>query len=852
MSTAVDDVLLALERRASFSDKFAVPFEITQEGLAQKVGIDKSQVSRILKRLEESEMVYSEKRHVGERKRRMNAYFLTAKGRIELKTMRDEGVIKRYTDFASQRPKVRRFYGREEEMDIFHDWFRSPRTKIFVVKGMAGIGKTVFISKTIDQFCQETNLFWYKFHEWSSLRPFLTRFAEFLSEVGKKSLESYLDNKEVMDINELSFILEKDLENMNALLVFDDYQKLQNKDIKRIFGSLVELLPRTIMTKMIVIGRDVPRFYYDIKDVAIQKTVQELTLSGLDENSSLQFLSTKSVDAEECKRIYDVTRGHPLALSLVEGGKSVHRYSMKEYLEEEVMSQLSTEERAILDVASLFRDPAPAAIYLEIAGGYVERNTPEESKNTSGSELTADAGRDADRRPWGEIGHSVISGLVKKSLMHTVGDDEFYGVHDLIKSFCSGRMLPSNRKQYHTIIANYYLEEKNRSSQNTLEALYHLLEANLLQRVTDISLESGRELIYKGYWQEFLEVIEQISLDTIDPKQKPWMLLLRGKIYTMQAELDKALGNYMPSTKLFAGIGDRAGEAEAYRDIGETMWKRNSYEEALENYFISIDLSNEAGDEKGLAESHRGVGRVFWRRGESEKALHYFEEALEYSKRSMDELMTARLYKDIASTFMYTGRYDKTIEYLDRSIPMAKRTGDKDLIFGLLNNKGVAYHFKGEFSNSVEWSEKAIAVAEEYGYMSDLVTGLSNAAESLLHLGELDKALEYCKKAEKLAIGLKEKDTVAHLYMIFGQIYSKKKEWDKSEEQYVNALELAKNAGVPDIIAQVHLHYARLLNMAGKKDLSRKQYLQCIDLFERLENTRKMESATKEMEELKS
>lgn len=63
MTTRQEQVLMHLYRQHGNETEFEMPFETTQDGIAEAIGMGRAQVSIELKRLEEKGLVYHLRRH---------------------------------------------------------------------------------------------------------------------------------------------------------------------------------------------------------------------------------------------------------------------------------------------------------------------------------------------------------------------------------------------------------------------------------------------------------------------------------------------------------------------------------------------------------------------------------------------------------------------------------------------------------------------------------------------------------------------------------------------------------------------------------------------------------------------
>ncbi|MBU2565252.1 MAG: hypothetical protein KJ655_03230, partial [Candidatus Thermoplasmatota archaeon] len=157
-------------------------------------------------------------------------------------------------------PKFRYFFGREKEINEIKDFLRS-ESKMLVIKGVAGIGKTTLGAKTASEY--NGNIFWYRFNEWTTLQDAVRSIGNFLKKIGKNTLDSYVNSDKQFGIGEVSIILEKD---MNNVLVFFDDCHHAKQEVVLFFKSLLSVLDKKNDVKIIMFGRSIPLFY-DRRDV---------------------------------------------------------------------------------------------------------------------------------------------------------------------------------------------------------------------------------------------------------------------------------------------------------------------------------------------------------------------------------------------------------------------------------------------------------------------------------------------------------------------------------------------------------------------------------------------------------
>jgi DNA-binding MarR family transcriptional regulator len=338
-------VLIYLSRIRVDKDSDPVPRDITQEGIAEAVGISRSHVPRTVKGLMEDGLIEEAKRHVRLGEKRVKVYFVLSKGlkkarEIEEKAMSrvvrakiqntivegmslaqlekafhrridilrlsgeeefidlDAILTSGVTDF-SDSPKVSIFLDREDALEKMKTFLKS-RALVLAIYGAKGMGTSSLVKYFI-QMLDDWNILWISLSKYRTLDQLMGRLTSF-----SKALNSDIDK-----------ILHTQT-GSNVLVVFDGYFDV-DEQIVEFFNSLVE---RTEGAKIIVTCRDSTpsynRFYR--KEHLEAGLVMEMTLKGLPEEESKILLGNEDIPDEALRRIFALSRGSPMILTMLREG----------------------------------------------------------------------------------------------------------------------------------------------------------------------------------------------------------------------------------------------------------------------------------------------------------------------------------------------------------------------------------------------------------------------------------------------------------------------------------------------------------------------------------------------------
>jgi tetratricopeptide (TPR) repeat protein/DNA-binding PadR family transcriptional regulator len=738
---------------------------------------------------------------------------------IETARKKYTAVESQFIEFIDDAPKLRYFVGRKHELELIRNWLDSSTHRVIVIYGIAGIGKTTLASKLLDEYKGKQHLFWYRFHNWDTIRNMLSYLSEFLAQLDRKGLKSYLASNPsapTVELHEVSKLLESDLQNSNVILVFDDFQRVR-ESIAQLFAMILEILSKVDGVKVIVVGRRILPFY-DRSAVIVKEVVKELQLLGLDEASSKELLKLEGVDESKFDLIYKLTKGHPLFLELIAaGGDIAAQRDVRRYIHEEIFSKLGEDEKTLLRVASIFRYPVHHKAFFVVGGD--------------------------------DISYDTIDKLVDRCLLQETSY-ETYDVHDMVKDFFYIRLTPQYKSKYHNDAARYYLEEGGDLA--AIEAQYHFIKAGAYDKAAKLALGSGHELISKGYLEEFLAVLEQFDQSATPRGYWADLMLLKADVLTIIGEWDKALHCYTETVTIGKADDKKHVVAEAYRKMGYIQMKRGEREIAVENEEKALKISEQIQDYRGIADTYRKLGEFYGGIGEFERAIEYHERSIEYANKVEDVPGLAKAYVELGTVYSNKGEHVRAIEYYEKSMGILENLGDMYELAKVSANLGVVYADKSELDKALKYFEQSIGITETSGDIRQMGYALANAGEAYARKGELERALEYLDDALEIFNKLGEQFMIAEVYSNYGTIYRLREDWDKSAKYYQDALKILENLNIPYYIAKVAFELGKLYVNQGNVELASTYLHRALQIWDSLKSRSNVDKVRAELHALQT
>ncbi len=457
--TVKERILLHLLFSGRSKEEFEVPRAMAQEGIAEACWASQRHLAQYLRPLMERGLVHERQAHVQGVRQRRKVYSLTESGRQAALTLRNDVMeatvqvengssIRELTvkqaiaeaplpttplailrlarqgepiriddarllsgpprvEELAEAPRIEGFVGRTEELESITSEKGGPR--LFVIRGVAGIGKSGLASRACDLLRGKRNLFWHRVRPWDSRGSVLARLGAFLTALGKPGLRAVLMRSHAERAGE---VLREDLPGTEAVLVFDDAQEA-DVALQPFFRLLLDALSRVGDVRVLLLTRTALPFY-SRRDAVVGGLVRELELEGLRDEEVNDYLAQHQLPKEAAEFARKL-HGHPLFLELLrahnplEGGL----VDVRRYLEEEVYTKLPQPEREMMKFASLYRVPVPRGALFA---------NPE----------------------WS---HDMLLSLAHRSLIRRVGgEEERFEAHDTIRDFFADFLTPAERR----------------------------------------------------------------------------------------------------------------------------------------------------------------------------------------------------------------------------------------------------------------------------------------------------------------------------------------------------------------------------------------------------------------------
>ncbi len=603
-------------------------------------------------------------------------------------------------------PHVDGFVGRDRELSLVTSDSGPP---LFMVQGVAGIGKSWFGAKACELLHDKKNLFWHRVRPWDTSQSILADIADFIDALGRPNLRSVIVRGDGALARR---ILRDDLPGTNSLLVFDDAHEAV-PDVLPLLRDLGDIVATANDVRMLVLTRrSLP--FYDRRDVILARKVCEIDLHGLD----IQELRTLIPQGGSTVALLNMgwkLGGHPLLLELARsvghsGSAVEYLRDARRFLEEEVYQDLSAHEKTMMKLAALYQTPVPREAFF------------------GGPELTYD----------------VLLSLQSRALIRRVGEDAFE-VHDTIRDYFDSILSDSDR----TTLGHFALSQlQDLASQaeaagDCLASIDYLSNAlrlhlpsgrrvALLERLGDayhwigdllqtltaykeglretedpeviarLHRKAARALWVRGNkapaWDEVMEGLE--ALGTRRSVERGWLDLVGSFVDpSVHQDGDQPLLPIRNAIEAFREFSEKHGEAEALLSLGYVLIHTPECDLAEGERFLQdgLDLATSLSDRRLVSEGHTDLVHFYLvHNPDVEKAMVHIA-AAESSVRGQDAFTRsdALYWKALAQT-EFLGDFAGAAANLKEVMALARQGYDAEGSFLARHDLANLAYYRGD------------------------------------------------------------------------------------------------------------------------------------------------------------
>jgi len=381
---------------------------------------------------------------------------------------------------------------------------------------------------------------------------------------------------------------------------------------------------------------------------------------------------------------------------------------------------------------------------------------------------------------------------INKNKREKIIDAEFF-VRNFIKAMEANDQTKMEElvKQAEPIVGSVVIL----AAQEAIRRLVIGIDASLYLSISKIMAELYVKEFKKEGLVELVRKYSLYDLDMCEEKLRGDELLDEGLSLYRKGQWKGAISKWTEAEKIFDKLGDEAGKASAFNNLGNFYDSTGEYREALEYFKQALEIFKRLGFVEGEAKNLNNVGVVYRHLGQYAEALNYFQRALETYRRLGFESGEAMTLPNIGLVYDNLGQYDEALDYHQQALEKFRKIGDVSSEARTLANIGGVFESLGQYKEALNYYEKAL---EKFRRIEDVpgeTYTIANMANVYSHLGQYSEALNSYQQILEILREMGDAAGESTALINMGLVYFRLGQYNEALSYYQQSLEICREIG---------------------------------------------------------
>lgn len=751
--------------------------------------------------------------------------------------------------------------GREDEVaaivdEVNADLKHGTGVAIIAIDGMAGIGKSAFITRAahlLSRRCPDgalqIRLRAHDLHQppldpRHALTQLLDMIATPTREIGRA------DNPAAM-----AALWRRRTSGRRLLLVLDDVQNA---------AQIEPLIPTSAGTVVLITSR---------RRLSGLPNMRQHTLGLLPDTATLALLGYITgrdfpADDEHAARFTRRCGGLPLAVNLA----AAHLGARPLWSLGDLVTRLSVTSHTLAD------DPLTGPIHTAFALSY---RALEPELQTLLHRIAVHPGPDISLPAAGALADANLSetairldALVDHRLVEHSGPHRFH-LHDLVREYLLSRQTPAEDEavlgraydfyRAAAALADHALNPHRRaldypapssplegveletaesarawldSEQHNLAAVIaHAQQHGHHQRIGLLPHVLMQHLDRRGHWLQAIDIINaQLASDhgesgaTVVNPTTARLLTDQAGLFIRSDELDNALASANAALTAWIADGDVYGQADAHIQLGRIHSVAGRPIQACDAYRAAADLYERIGDQSRLAVAEIQWGIIVFVQGHHDEAFTHARRALALARSAQDSEVACDVLTNLGEMHRLAGRHDEALIHLQEAQKIAEHLGDPLNIAVLGNNIGALHDSAGDHEQALASFQMALQIFQTISDHRNEIDSHVYLAGTRTRLGQHKAALAELQKAATLAQQTGDLQRQSEVHLAVGDVHRAEEDYSHALTFYRAALSHATQAATPLGQARAHRALGDTLSALNDHGAARRHWQQADEL----------------------
>ncbi|MCW5978729.1 MAG: tetratricopeptide repeat protein [Bryobacteraceae bacterium] len=303
---------------------------------------------------------------------------------------------------------------------------------------------------------------------------------------------------------------------------------------------------------------------------------------------------------------------------------------------------------------------------------------------------------------------------------------------------------------------------------------------------------------YESEWDEARELYQQalpLYRAIGDRQGEANGIKSLGDVAGMQDRYEEARELYQQALPLYRAIGDRLGEANAIKSLGDVARMQARYEEAGELYQQALPLYRAIGERLGEANAIQSLGDVARMQARYEEAGELYQQALLLYRAIGDRQGEANAIKSLGDVARMQDRYEEAGELYQQALPLYRAIGDRLGEANAIQSLGDVARMQDRYEEARELYQQALPLYRAIGARLGEANAIQSLGDVAMRQDRYEEARELYQQALPLSRAIGDRLGEANAIQSLGDVAMSQDRYEEARELYQQALPLSRAIG---------------------------------------------------------
>ncbi|MEW6374654.1 MAG: tetratricopeptide repeat protein [Thermodesulfobacteriota bacterium] len=235
-----------------------------------------------------------------------------------------------------------------------------------------------------------------------------------------------------------------------------------------------------------------------------------------------------------------------------------------------------------------------------------------------------------------------------------------------------------------------------------------------------------------------LELAESLA----DIKRLAVACVRQAGLFTYTGQYDAAHKAGERALDLYRSAGDKAGEAQALRELGFLHWSASDYSVALQYSRAALQMHRQLGNVAGEATALHNLAEIYRGLGSPKQALEWYEQALSLHWAQQNRPAQGLTLYGMAHALRQLGQHDQAQDRYQQALAHLRASGDRLMTSRVHHSMASLQWEAGATNQALDHMNQALSISREIGYGPGIAHGLI----ALSYLYAQDKKIDLAKE----------------------------------------------------------------------------------------------------------